>query len=86
MLCSDIFLLTFTVTLIQDGKMMNINFADEGMTKVHIPNDFLSKIYLGRCSFDYKNSCSSPEGQITDFNIWDRPLTAEEAIEFTTCK
>ncbi len=65
---------------------MNINFSDEGLTDVVIPPDFLSKTYLGRCSFDYKVACSSPEGQIADFNVWDRPLTEEEAKDWTTCR
>ncbi len=44
------------------------------------------QIYIGRCSFDHNYACSSPEGKITDFNIWDRFLSTEELIDWTTCK
>ncbi len=65
---------------------MNIDFPDEGLTEVIIPRDVLSKIYLSRCSFDYKVACSAPDGQITDFNVWDRPLSEQEAQDWTTCR
>ncbi len=72
--------------VVKDGRTMNIDFADEGLTEVVIPRDFLSKIYLSRCSFDYKVACSAPDGQITDFNVWNRPLTVREAQDWTTCR
>ena len=56
------------------------------MTKVDIPTDFLNKTYLARCSFDFKYTCSTPEGQISDFNIWSRALTRKEAEEWTSCR
>ncbi len=56
------------------------------MTKVVIPDDFLNKTYLARCAFDYKYTCSTPEGQISDFNIWSRALSSQEAIDWTTCR
>ncbi len=56
------------------------------MTEVEIPENFLSKIYIARCAFDYKFTCSTPEGQISDFNIWKRALTQEEAEDWTTCR
>ena len=65
---------------------MNFNYPDPGLTEVVIPSDFLSKVYLARCSFNYSNSCSGPEGQISDFNIWDRALSQKEAEDWTTCR
>ena len=56
------------------------------MTEVEIPEDFLSKVYIARCGFDFKKTCSGPEGQISDFNIWKRFLSPQEMIDFTTCK
>ena len=72
--------------MLQDGKALNINYPDKEMTMVDIPEDFLSKVYLARCSFDYKFTCSTPEGQISDFNIWKRALTQREAEDWTTCR
>ncbi len=56
------------------------------MTLVDIPEDFLNKTYLARCSFDFKNTCSTPDGQISDFNIWSRALSEQEAKDWTSCK
>ncbi len=56
------------------------------MTGVDIPEDFLTKVYLGRCSYDYKFACSSPESQYTDFNVWDRFLSTEDLVKWTTCQ
>lgn len=65
---------------------MNIDYPNPNLEDVEIREDFLSKIYIARCSFDYKFTCSGPEGQVADFNMWKRPLTAREMIDFTTCK
>ncbi len=59
---------------------------DPDMTGVHIPRDFLSKFYLGRCQHDHGFACSSPESEYTDFNVWDRALDTEELVEWTTCR
>ena len=55
------------------------------MRKVEIPEDFLEHINLGACSYD-SESCISPEGEISDFNVWDRFLDDEEVVQWTTCK
>lgn len=65
---------------------MNINYADPAMTGVVFPPNFLSKVYIGRCSFDFKQTCSTPEGQLTDFNMWDRALSLKEMEDWTTCQ
>ena len=52
---------------------------------MRIPENLLSNVYIARCAFDYKGTCSSPEGQVSDFNIWKRELTAQEMIDFTSC-
>ena len=64
---------------------MNIN-GNYPLTDVDIPENFLSHVYIARCPFDYKLTCSSPTGEISDFNVWNRSLTEEEALEWTTCK
>ncbi len=74
------------IIISKDGKPLSINRADPEMTEVEFPDDFLSKVFVGRCSYDFNNGCSSPEGRITDFNIWDRFLSTEQLIEWTTCK
>ncbi len=72
--------------IFQDGSVTNVNYADAKLTDVKIPKDFLSKTYLARCPFDYKMACSAPEGEVTDFNIWDRALTETEAVDWTSCR
>ena len=51
-----------------------------------IPGDFLTKTYLGRCSLDYKKTCSAPGSKFTDFNIWDRAVPLQELMDWTKCK
>ena len=65
---------------------MTINYSDPELLNVDIPDDFLSKIYLARCSSDFEKSCSGPEGLIADFNIWGRALSLKEATDWTTCR
>ncbi len=69
---------------LQDGEPLNINFPP--LPDVNIPPNFLSKIYLARCSFNYTAACSAPEGKITDFNVWDKALSLQEAKDWTTCR
>ena len=64
--------------------MLNINHADPNVRNVQIPEDFLSHIQLGACSYD-SASCISPEGELSDFNVWDRFLSDEEVLQWTTC-
>ncbi len=66
--------------------MTNIDSGDPDFTGVTIPDDFLPKIYLARCPFNYSFACSAPEGQIADFNVWRRALTVEEAKDWTSCR
>jgi hypothetical protein len=56
------------------------------MTEVVLREDFLQHVYIARCNFDFKMTCSGPEGEISDFNIWDRALSLEELEDWTTCK
>lgn len=77
---------TSFVRVVKDGRAMNLNNVDLSVKDVQIPGDFLSKVYLARCSFDYKGTCSSPEGQISDFNVWDRALKLSELEDWTTCR
>jgi dissimilatory sulfite reductase (desulfoviridin) alpha/beta subunit len=65
---------------------MNVNGSYPSLKETKIPEEFLSKVYLARCSFDYDKGCSSPEGQISDFNIWDRALSEKEATDWTSCR
>ena len=56
------------------------------MTNVTVPEDFLSMVLIGRCNRRFRYACSIPEGQYTDFNIWDRFLETDQLIEWTKCK
>ncbi len=56
------------------------------MTKVQIPEDFLGKVVIGRCNQDFKYGCSPPEGQITDFNIWDKFQEESFLEDWTVCR
>ena len=65
---------------------MAMNGPQPNLISTVIPPDFLTKVYLGRCAFDYKPGCTTPGGLITDFNIWNRALTEQEAVDWTSCK
>ncbi len=65
--------------------MKHLNRPNPDLTKTEIPPHFLSGVYIARCSLDYKGSCSSPEGQVSDFNMWSRFLTEQDMKDFTTC-
>ncbi len=66
--------------------MTNINNHKANLVNLTIPEDFLSKIYLARCAFNYSTACTSPKAKIGDFNIWDRALTLQETLDWTTCR
>lgn len=66
---------------------MNVNGAyPQDLSQVVIPSDFLNKVYLGRCSFDFKKTCSTPEGELSDFNVWSRALSVDEMTAWTSCR
>ncbi len=58
---------------------------DDLIPDVSIPEDFLSKFWIGRCPYDVKYACSSPGSSYTDVNIWDRALSQDEVSSWTTC-
>ena len=66
--------------------MRNVNFEEPELRNVEIPTDFLTKTYLGRCNFDYKASCSGPQGEIADFNVWSTAKSVQELKDWTKCK
>ncbi len=72
--------------VIKDGKPLNVNGPDKDLTQVHIPDNFLDMVVLGRCNRDFKYGCSPPEGQITDFNIWDQFLETNVLQDWTLCR
>ncbi len=63
-----------------------MNYPNEELKGTVVPRDILNKTYLARCGFDFKNSCSTLEGEIADFNVWDRAFTVKEAEDWTTCR
>ena len=65
---------------------MNINASQPNLVDTVIPPDFLTKFHLGRCAFSYKGGCTTPGGQLTDLNIWDRALSMEDVIAWTSCR
>jgi hypothetical protein len=73
-------------TLFQNGDLLNINFIDNNLRDVQIPLELLQKVYLLRCSNGFDPACTTPGGTITDFNIWDSAMTADDMKEWTTCK
>ena len=70
----------------QDGKTLNIDMSDPVLKNFQIPKDLLNNTHIGRCSFDFMGGCSNPGGQLSDFNIWSRALTAKEMQDWTSCK
>lgn len=74
-----------TLHFVKDGKLMPIMTITEEMKTLEFPEDILSKVYLASCALDYKGGCTGPEGEVSDFNMWDRTLTVDEMIGFTTC-
>ena len=65
---------------------MNIDYNHEELTQVQFPGEILNHIYIGRCAFDHRGSCTGPQGRMTDFNMWKRALTIPEMTDFTMCK
>ena len=64
---------------------MNVNYSDPAIADVVIPTDFLQKVYLGRCSFDFSNACSSPQGMMADFNVWSEFKSDAYLVDWTAC-
>lgn len=74
----------FVIT--QDGETLEASSNDPDLLNVEIPRDFLSKLYIGRCSFDFKKTCSSPMAELADLNVWSRFLSIDELKAWTTCR
>ena len=60
----------FIVFFSQDGTVMNMNASQPNLVDTAIPPDFLTKVHIGRCAYDYKPDCTTPGALLTDFNIW----------------
>lgn len=69
-----------------NGEATNVNHVEERLANVTLPKDLLSKVYLGMCVNHDKDPCSKHAGKFTDFNVWDRALTEQEMLTWTTCK
>ena len=52
---------------------------------MQFPENFLDYVFVGRCIKD-EPSCSAPEGEFADVNMWSRSLTEEELGEWTGCR
>jgi len=76
---------TAQITVVKDGKPLNVNFADPILANVTIDHNFYEGTYLGGCP-EGVVGCSIPGGQITDFNIWNVSKTIKELMEWTSCK
>lgn len=50
---------------------------------VDIPKDFINHTTIGTHN---SGNTMAPGGEYSDFNIWDRALTNEEAVNWTNCK
>jgi hypothetical protein len=70
----------------QNGKVLNVNYTDNNLRDLVIPQDLLLKVHLMRCPNDYDTSCTSSGAKITDFNIWDRSFSVGELTNWTTCR
>ena len=62
-----------------------MDFPDPKLSNLSIPLELLNKVSLLGCSDDFSVDCTAPGAEITDFNIWDKALTFEEATKWTTC-
>jgi hypothetical protein len=60
--------------------------VDENLSDLTVPIELLLKVHLLRCLNDYELDCTTPGAKVTDFNIWDKTLTAEEMIKWTSCE
>ena len=65
---------------------MNINQSAPALNDNVIPPDFLTKLYVGRCSYDHRGGCTTRGAQFSDVNVWSRALAEQEAINWTSCQ
>ena len=67
--------------LLQDGE---IQFSQK-LASLDLTNFNLDEITIGKF-FDEFNSPSSKLSDLTDFNLWNKPLAINEMIQWTNCK
>lgn len=77
---------TSHIRVVFNGALSTVDYHDPELVNLTIPEDFLSKIYILRCAYNYTPDCSSPKAKLTDFNVWDRALTRDEALDWTSCR
>ncbi len=71
--------------IIQDGALLNVDLDDPFLRNVTIDPDFMTKVFIGGCATVIPG-CAMPGGIIADFNLWDRPLSSEEMVDWTACR
>ena len=70
--------------ILQDGMKTNADYHDNHIKLEGIKPDFMNHIYVGRCA-DSKEDCSHHAGKLSDVNVWSKPLTFSEMIDWTSC-
>ena len=65
---------------------MSVDKPEPNLKNVEIPQDFLTKVHIGRCAHNFTGGCTTAGGLLSDFNIWSRALSEEEANDWTSCK
>ena len=74
------------VRFVVNGALTNIDSVDPRLENVNLPSDLLDRIFLGRCPWNFTDSCSKHNGKFADFNLWDTPLTEKQMLDWTSCK
>ena len=72
-------------TVVKNGNVSNLDRIDNHVQHVFLPDNLLDLIYIGRC-VNKKDSCSQHAGDITDVNLWNRALSLQEMIDWTSCQ
>ena len=74
--------LNISFYLLQDGEIQ----VSQKLESLDLTNFSLDEVKIGKFLFDTYISPSSKLSNLTDFNLWNKPLTINEMIQWTNCQ
>ena len=72
---------------LQDGKALKKDTISKDSGKPSMIRSALQTSYIKHCLKEQNTTCHDKSGvSITDLNIWDKALTSNQLINWTTCR
>ena len=70
----------------QDGQLVKNETIWKDYGNIAMNRTFLKEAYIKTCLVQQDICVTGSEVRVTDFNIWDKALSSDELVKWTTCR